>query len=75
MVENKPGADSAPVSPGGATQDPESTPAMQVLDQAVAQGGAYEVLSKRLGEQGRRLRSLAKSLNERRLAEFGSSRM
>ena len=75
MVENKPGADSAPVSPGGATQDPERTPAMQVLDQAVAQGGAYEVLSKRLGEQGRRLRSLAKSLNDRRLAEFGSSRM
>ncbi|HST44966.1 MAG TPA: DNA repair ATPase, partial [Luteimonas sp.] len=42
---------------------------------AVAAGGAYEVLRRRLGEQGARLRAAAESLNARRLAEFGSSRM
>lgn len=45
------------------------------VDQAVAQGGAYEVLSKRLAEQGQRLRGVAQDLNRRRLDEFGSSQM
>jgi len=45
------------------------------IDQAVARGGAYEVLRRRLVEQGARLRTLAESLNTRRLAEFGDSRM
>ena len=45
------------------------------IDQAVARGGAYEVLRRRLLEQGTRLRALAESLNTRRLAEFGNSRM
>ena len=45
------------------------------VDQAVAQGGAYEVLRRRLGEQGTRLRGLVEALNTRRLQEFGDSRM
>jgi hypothetical protein len=44
-------------------------------DQAVAEGGAYEVLRKRLIEQGGRLRAIAEQLNAQRLAEFGSSQM
>lgn len=44
-------------------------------DQAVAEGGAYEVLRKRLLEQGGRLRGIAEQLNAQRLAEFGSSQM
>ncbi|PNY80520.1 DNA repair ATPase [Deinococcus koreensis] len=42
-------------------------------DEAVAQGGAYEVLSRRLGAQGQRLQAVADDLNARRLAEFGDS--
>jgi hypothetical protein len=45
------------------------------VDQAVAQGGAYEVLRRRLGEQGARLREIADALNAERLAEFGDSRL
>jgi hypothetical protein len=45
------------------------------VDQAVAQGGAYEVLRKRLAEQGIRLRGVVDVLNQRRLQEFGDSRM
>lgn len=36
-----------------------ATPAQDVLDKAVAEGGAYEVLHKRLLEQGQRLRQTA----------------
>jgi hypothetical protein len=59
----------------------EQSPAVQdteadgSVDQAVAQGGAYEVLRRRLGEQGARLRQIATALNEQRLAEFGDSRL
>lgn len=52
---------------------PEGTAAG--VDQAVAQGGAYEVLRRRLGEQGQRLQALAEQLNRQRLAEFGDSRL
>jgi hypothetical protein len=45
------------------------------VDQAVAQGGAYEVLRRRLAEQGQRLQGLAETLNRQRLAEFGDSRL
>nr|WP_298129756.1 DNA repair ATPase [uncultured Pseudoxanthomonas sp.] len=45
------------------------------VDQAVAQGGAYDVLRRRLDEQGSRLRSVVETLNTRRLQEFGDSRM
>lgn len=45
------------------------------VDQAVAEGGAYEVLRKRLSEQGSRLTTIADALNARRLEEFGDSKM
>lgn len=46
-----------------------------VLDQAVAQGGAYEVLKRRLQEQGSSLQAATERLNTARLSEFGSSQM
>ena len=58
--------------PAQATAD---TGASAAVDQAVAQGGAYEVLRRRLGEQGARLRGIVDGLNARRLEEFGDSRM
>ncbi len=55
--------------------EPNNQSASQSLDQAVAQGGAYEVLRKRLSEQGGRLHSTADLLNAQRLQEFGDSTM
>ncbi|MDL2226792.1 DNA repair ATPase [Deltaproteobacteria bacterium OttesenSCG-928-M10] len=46
-----------------------------VLEAAVAEGGAYEILRRRLQELGGQLQAAAKGLNERRLAEFGKSDM
>jgi len=46
-----------------------------IVDNAVAEGGAYEIIRKRLIEQGKRLDQSARSLNEERLGEFGSSDM
>ena len=46
-----------------------------LVDQAVASGGAYEVLRKRLAEQGAGLRGLASQINAGRIEEFGSSGM
>lgn len=46
-----------------------------LVDQAVAEGGAYEVIKKRLTEQGKTLHSLAKTLNDARLQEFGGSEL
>ncbi|MFN3579335.1 MAG: DNA repair ATPase [Pseudomonas sp.] len=46
-----------------------------LVDRAVAEGGAYEVLQNRLLEQGRQLRGIAEKLNAERQEEFGSSRM
>jgi hypothetical protein len=45
----------------------------QELERAVAEGGAYEVIRKRLLEQSERLGEKAASLNQARLEEFGSS--
>ncbi|BDU15180.1 DNA repair ATPase [Lysobacter auxotrophicus] len=45
------------------------------VDQAVAEGGAYDVLRRRLDTQGQRLQQLADALNQRRLQEFGDSRL
>ncbi|MCK7595549.1 DNA repair ATPase [Pseudomarimonas salicorniae] len=45
------------------------------VDQAVAEGGAYEVLRRRLEKQGEKLQGLAEGLNAQRLEEFGSSRL
>ena len=50
----------------------------EIADQvasAVAEGGAYEVIRKRLVEQGRLLDEKTRQLNESRLTEFGSSAM
>ncbi|MCG6118846.1 MAG: DNA repair ATPase [Aquimonas sp.] len=46
-----------------------------LVDQAVAEGGAYEVLRARLLDQGGRLRGLAEGLNRERLEEFGTSEL
>ncbi|MFC1603057.1 DNA repair ATPase [Pseudomonadota bacterium] len=46
-----------------------------IVDNAVAEGGAYEVIRKRLVDQGNRLNKSAQQLNESRIAEFGSSEM
>lgn len=54
---------------------PSMPPVGDAVDRAVAEGGAYEVLRKRLTEQGRLLRERADALNAQRLQEFGTSRM
>ncbi|KRG53119.1 DNA repair ATPase [Stenotrophomonas beteli] len=64
MSDTHPSAESTAPEAGGTT-----------VDQAVAQGGAYEVLRRRLAEQGQRLQGLADTLNRQRLAEFGDSRL
>lgn len=45
----------------------------EVLDKAVFEGGAYEVLHKRLQEQGKQLKQLIEELNKKRLEEFHHS--
>ena len=49
--------------------------AENIVDIAVAEGGAYEIIRKRLLGQGQTLNTQARALNEARLAEFGSSAM
>lgn len=44
-------------------------------DQAVASGNAYELIKKRLSEQGSRLEQQTAKLNHARLQEFGSTQM
>ena len=46
-----------------------------IVDNAVAEGGAYEIIRRRLIEQGSSLYSKASQLNQSRLDEFGSSDM
>ena len=46
-----------------------------VVDNAVAEGGAYEVIRKRLVDQGQQLEDKTRRLNEARLSEFGSTKM
>lgn len=46
-----------------------------IVDTAVAEGGAYELIRKRLVEQGRQLSAKTAQLNSARLEEFGSSDM
>lgn len=48
---------------------------LDAQSQAVASGNAYDVIKKRLTEQGKRLDDLTQALNEQRLAEFGGSQM
>lgn len=56
-------------------QDKSVDPAASVVDTAVAEGGAYEIIKKRLLEQGRQLDLKVRDLNQSRLSEFGSSDM
>lgn len=44
-----------------------------MVDQAVAEGGAYEIIRKRLLDQGSGLQQAVDTLNQERLTEFGSS--
>jgi hypothetical protein len=46
-----------------------------IVDNAVAEGGAYEIIRKRLIDQGQQLNSKTRALNDARLQEFGSSDM
>ena len=46
-----------------------------IVDNAVAEAGAYDVIRKRLEEQGKQLQTQAQALNEQRLAEFGGVEM
>ncbi|MEL7311902.1 MAG: DNA repair ATPase [Pseudomonadota bacterium] len=46
-----------------------------IVEQAVAEGGAYEVIQQRLLAQGEALEALAQQLNEGRAGEFGSTEM
>lgn len=47
----------------------------QTQEQAVATGNAYDLIKKRLIEQGNRLSDQTQALNDARLAEFGNSQM
>ncbi|WP_020407896.1 DNA repair ATPase [Hahella ganghwensis] len=53
----------------------DQTKATDLTESAVAEGGAYEVIRKRLIDQGKQLENQAKTLNEARLEEFGTSEM
>jgi len=55
------------------SQDQVDAHHQEELDSAVAQGGAYDVLRKRLTEQGNRLRQIVDGFNRSRLEEFGTS--
>ncbi len=54
--------------------DPNANQVNQT-DQAVASGNAYELIKKRLTEQGSRLEQQTATLNNARLTEFGSTQM
>lgn len=56
-------------------QDKSVDTAANVVDAAVAEGGAYEIIKKRLLEQGHQLDLKVRDLNQSRLSEFGSSDM
>ena len=45
------------------------------IDKAVAEGGAYEILRKRLTSLGQELNQKTEALNQQRLSEFGKSDM
>ncbi|WP_289000097.1 DNA repair ATPase [uncultured Psychrobacter sp.] len=56
------------------SQANQAQPSSQA-DQAVASGNAYELIKKRLTEQGSRLEQQTATLNNARLQEFGSTQM
>jgi len=51
----------------------ETTHQEQQVEQAVAEGGAYELIVRRLSEQAKVLNQQVDSLNERRIEEFGQA--
>ena len=53
----------------------EKDSSAELVDKAVGEGGAYEIIRKRLVEQGRQLTQKTQALNEARIAEFGGSDM
>ncbi|ASP40633.1 DNA repair protein [Bacterioplanes sanyensis] len=53
----------------------EQKQSTDVVDNAVAEGGAYDIIKKRLQDQGSQLEQAISALNEARTAEFGSSDM
>lgn len=58
-----------------AQQNDAAQAADNIVDKAVAEGGAYEIIRKRLLDQGQQLTQKVRELNNARLAEFGSSAM
>ena len=53
----------------------QQAPANELVDNAVAEGGAYEIIRKRLLEQGQTLEARVRELNAARLEEFSTSDM
>ncbi len=53
----------------------ETDNSSNIIDNAVAEGGAYEIIRRRLDEQGKKLRELSNNLNQSRLKEFGSTEL
>ncbi|GAB1264221.1 DNA repair ATPase [Aurantivibrio infirmus] len=56
-------------------EKPDISEANALVDNAVSEGGAYDIIRKRLVEQGKQLKQQANQLNQGRLEEFGSSDM
>ncbi len=53
--------------------DNENTVQEQQVEQAVAEGGAYELITKRLADQAKSLNEQIEQLNQQRIAEFGQA--
>ena len=58
-----------------ATDMQDNASDLNPVEQAVTQGSAYDVIRKRLLEQGQQLEARANALNQQRLEEFGSTEM
>ena len=53
----------------------QTTGSQEQVESAVSQGTAYEVIRKRLADQGNQLEALSSQLNQQRLEEFGSTEL
>ena len=58
-----------------AAQEPSTNDQGAIVDKAVAEGGAYEIIRQRLIDQAEELNQKTQQLNQARLDEFGSSGM
>lgn len=72
---NPSGANTTGSDTAGSNTTSSNKTELNQVEQAVSQGSAYEVISKRLQEQAQQLETLAKTLNQQRLDEFGSTEM